>query len=85
MSGILVSGILVLCAAAAACAGLIVMLRPVLERYALARPNARSSHEKPTAQGGGIAVIGTTLASLADRLRRGACPSAEPPCRNSPR
>ena len=37
------------------------MLRPALERYALARPNARSSHEKPTAQGGGIAVIGTTL------------------------
>ncbi len=57
----LLDGALLLGAAAAACAGLIVMLRPVLERYALARPNARSSHEKPTAQGGGIAVVGTTL------------------------
>src|SRR5918999_1488192 len=54
-------GALLLGAAAAACAGLIVMLRPVLERYALARPNARSAHQKPTAQGGGIAVVGTTL------------------------
>lgn len=61
MSHILVSGILVLCAAAAACAGLIIVLRPVLERYALARPNARSAHTKPTPQGGGIAVVGTTL------------------------
>jgi UDP-N-acetylmuramyl pentapeptide phosphotransferase/UDP-N-acetylglucosamine-1-phosphate transferase len=61
MSGILLSGILLLCAAAAACAGLIVLLRPVLERYALARPNARSAHNKPTPQGGGIAVVGTTL------------------------
>ena len=57
----LLGGALLLGAAAAACAGLIVMLRPVLERYAVARPNARSAHEKPTAQGGGIAVVGTTL------------------------
>jgi len=61
MTGILFSGILVLCAAAAACAGLIVLLRPLLERYALARPNARSAHQKPTPQGGGIAVVSTTL------------------------
>jgi UDP-N-acetylmuramyl pentapeptide phosphotransferase/UDP-N-acetylglucosamine-1-phosphate transferase len=61
MRGILLSGILLLCAAAAACAGLIVLLRPALERYALARPNARSAHKKPTPQGGGIAVVGTTL------------------------
>jgi UDP-N-acetylmuramyl pentapeptide phosphotransferase/UDP-N-acetylglucosamine-1-phosphate transferase len=58
---IMIWGILLLCAAAAACAGLIVLLRPVLERYALARPNARSSHNKPTPQGGGIAVVGVTL------------------------
>lgn len=38
------------------------LLHPMLERYALARPNARSSHSKPTAQGGGIAVVGVTLA-----------------------
>ena len=40
------------------------MLHPVLVRYALARPNARSSHKIPTPQGGGIAVIGVTLAML---------------------
>lgn len=43
--------------AALASAGLILLLRPVLMRYALARPNARSSHKIPTPQGGGIAVI----------------------------
>ncbi len=41
---------------------LIVLLHPLLERYALARPNARSSHKIPTPQGGGIAVIAVTLA-----------------------
>lgn len=35
--------------------------RPLLQRYALARPNARSSHRIPTPQGAGIAVIGATL------------------------
>src|SRR5215218_7669693 len=49
-------------ASALLCAGLIVALRPVLMRYALARPNARSSHREPTPQGGGIAVIATTIA-----------------------
>ncbi len=51
-----------LCAASAAiCAVLIVVLRPYLQRYALARPNARSSHVTPTPQGGGIAVVAATL------------------------
>ncbi|HEY6258528.1 MAG TPA: glycosyl transferase [Xanthobacteraceae bacterium] len=40
---------------------LIVLLRPLLQRYALARPNARSSHREPTPQGGGIAVIAATV------------------------
>jgi len=40
---------------------LIVLLRPVLLRYALARPNARSSHTTPTPQGGGIAVVAATI------------------------
>jgi UDP-N-acetylmuramyl pentapeptide phosphotransferase/UDP-N-acetylglucosamine-1-phosphate transferase len=40
---------------------LIVLLRPLLRRYALARPNARSSHREPTPQGGGIAVIAATI------------------------
>ncbi|GLH77369.1 glycosyl transferase [Bradyrhizobium sp. SSBR45G] len=47
--------------AAGMCAVLIVLLRPLLQRYALARPNARSSHKIPTPQGAGIAVVGTTL------------------------
>lgn len=34
---------------------------PLLQRYALARPNARSSHRIPTPQGAGIAVVAATL------------------------
>jgi UDP-N-acetylmuramyl pentapeptide phosphotransferase/UDP-N-acetylglucosamine-1-phosphate transferase len=40
---------------------LIVLLLPLLRRHALARPNARSSHRKPTPQGGGMAVIAATI------------------------
>jgi UDP-N-acetylmuramyl pentapeptide phosphotransferase/UDP-N-acetylglucosamine-1-phosphate transferase len=40
---------------------LIIALKPLLIRYALARPNARSSHKAPTPQGGGIAVLAATL------------------------
>jgi len=47
-------------AAAAICAGLLFWLRPWLARYALARPNGRSSHKVPTPQGGGIAVVAAT-------------------------
>jgi UDP-N-acetylmuramyl pentapeptide phosphotransferase/UDP-N-acetylglucosamine-1-phosphate transferase len=54
----------VLVAAMALSAGLILALRPYLARYALARPNARSSHTQPTPQGGGIAVVPATLVSL---------------------
>jgi UDP-N-acetylmuramyl pentapeptide phosphotransferase/UDP-N-acetylglucosamine-1-phosphate transferase len=43
-------------------AGVTWAIRPLLLRYALARPNARSSHRVPTPQGAGIAVIGATLA-----------------------
>lgn len=46
------------------CAILIVLLRPLLQRYALARPNARSSHSVPTPQGGGVAVIAAVVASV---------------------
>jgi UDP-N-acetylmuramyl pentapeptide phosphotransferase/UDP-N-acetylglucosamine-1-phosphate transferase len=55
--------LLVLAALAASLisAGLIVLLRPLLQRYALARPNARSSHVVPTPQGAGIAVIAATI------------------------
>ncbi len=50
-----------LVAAALISAALIVLLRPLLVRYALARPNARSSHREPTPQGGGMAVIAATV------------------------
>jgi UDP-N-acetylmuramyl pentapeptide phosphotransferase/UDP-N-acetylglucosamine-1-phosphate transferase len=48
-------------AAAALSAILTWAIRPWLVQYALARPNARSSHRIPTPQGAGIAVIGATL------------------------
>jgi UDP-N-acetylmuramyl pentapeptide phosphotransferase/UDP-N-acetylglucosamine-1-phosphate transferase len=73
-------------AAGACSAGLIVLLGPLFRRYALARPNARSSHTTPTPQGGGVAVIlaviltlgaagasiGPQWAALADALPLGA-------------
>ncbi len=43
------------------CVGLTVVLHPFLQRYALVKPNTRSSHVKPTPQGGGIAVIAATI------------------------
>lgn len=51
------AGLTIVVCAAALSALLILGLRPLLVRYAMARPNARSSHKKPTPQGGGIAVI----------------------------
>jgi UDP-N-acetylmuramyl pentapeptide phosphotransferase/UDP-N-acetylglucosamine-1-phosphate transferase len=59
--------------------GLIRLLWPVLKRYALARPNARSSHRTPTPQGGGIAVIGAILIVVsAAYVLGGAWPAGEP-------
>ena len=52
-------------AAGLICALLIVVLRPLLARYAMARPNVRSSHTAPTPQGGGVAVIIATVATVA--------------------
>ncbi len=37
--------------------GAIWLLQPLWRNYALAKPNARSSHKQPTPQGGGIAVL----------------------------
>ncbi|WP_424631477.1 MraY family glycosyltransferase [Bradyrhizobium sp. SYSU BS000235] len=54
--------IAILAASCVTCVLLIIVLRPLLQRYALARPNARSSHVIPTPQGGGVAVIVTTIA-----------------------
>lgn len=55
------AGLAIVAIAAAAAALLIVLLKPLLLRYALARPNARSSHKTPTPQGGGMAVIAATI------------------------
>ena len=55
------AGVTIIACAAALTTLLIVWLRPWLIRYAMARPNARSSHTKPTPQGGGIAVIAAFL------------------------
>jgi UDP-N-acetylmuramyl pentapeptide phosphotransferase/UDP-N-acetylglucosamine-1-phosphate transferase len=61
-----VGRLLLLPAAAALCAlllsmGVTVLLRPWLMRHALVTPNSRSSHQKPTPQGGGIGVVVATL------------------------
>jgi UDP-N-acetylmuramyl pentapeptide phosphotransferase/UDP-N-acetylglucosamine-1-phosphate transferase len=53
----------------AGCAGLsavlILILRPILIRYLLAHPNARSSHRSPTPQGAGLAVMASVFAGCA--------------------
>ena len=58
------SFILIFLIATAASAGLILALWPLLARYAVARPNARSSHSTPTPQGGGIAVVAAISVAL---------------------
>ncbi|UWU66879.1 glycosyltransferase family 4 protein [Bradyrhizobium sp. NC92] len=56
------AALLIAVAAAALISALVTWTsRPLLQRYALARPNARSSHRIPTPQGAGIAVIAATL------------------------
>lgn len=63
------AALLIAAAAALISMGLIVALQPLLQRYALARPNVRSSHTMPTPQGGGIAVMSATaIAALSVEL-----------------
>src|SRR5215470_17407368 len=50
--------------AALATALLIFALGPLLRRYALAKPGSRSSHQVPTPQGGGIAVVSAAIAAI---------------------
>lgn len=40
------------------------LMWPLLVRYALARPNARSSHKVPTPQGGGSSVVIVSVAAI---------------------
>src|SRR3979409_624067 len=63
--------VLVISTAAAISAGIILASLPLLKRHALVHPNARSSHLKSTPQGGGIAVIGATIAVAAGTLTLG--------------
>jgi UDP-N-acetylmuramyl pentapeptide phosphotransferase/UDP-N-acetylglucosamine-1-phosphate transferase len=53
----------------AGCAGLsallILLLRPIMARHLLAQPNARSSHQVPTPQGAGLAVMASVFAGCA--------------------
>ena len=52
---------LIVTVAAAISAGIILVLRPWLQRYLLVHPNSRSSHRQSTPQGGGIAVVVAAL------------------------
>jgi UDP-N-acetylmuramyl pentapeptide phosphotransferase/UDP-N-acetylglucosamine-1-phosphate transferase len=57
----LLMSLVALVAAALLSAAIIWAIWPLLQRYVLTRPNARSSHRVPTPQGGGIAVTAATL------------------------
>jgi UDP-N-acetylmuramyl pentapeptide phosphotransferase/UDP-N-acetylglucosamine-1-phosphate transferase len=46
------------------CWGLLLLLRPWFSRHVTAIPNPRSSHYKPTPQGGGVAVAFATFAVI---------------------
>ncbi len=52
-------------AAAILSGALVVAAMPLFRRYAMARPNARSSHREPIPQGGGAAVAAAALVTLA--------------------
>jgi len=58
-------GAAIFVAAASICFVLLLLLRPLLQRYALAHPVARSSHKLPTPQGAGIGVVAATIGTAA--------------------
>lgn len=68
--------LIILAAAAAITFALITVSQPLLRSYALARPNARSSHKVPTPQGGGVFVIAATIAVLIAAVAVARSPSA---------
>ena len=73
-----ISAVMAAAGAAVLSATLITLLFPLLKRYALVRPNARSSHHTPTPQGGGIAVVGAMIAAIAMAYGLGWLGSAVP-------
>ena len=58
---VLASWVAITVASASLSGGLIYILRPLLVRYLLAHPNARSSHASATPQGAGLGVIAALL------------------------
>lgn len=77
MLTVLVNPLVNFAVAALVSAALCVLLRPLLLRYALARPNARSSHRVPTPQGGGIAVLAGVCVGLGLAMASGALPETQ--------
>jgi len=69
--------LLIAAAAALLSALLCILLRPLLLRYALARPNARSSHSVPTPQGGGIAVLAGCFLAVGVAIAATSAPGRE--------
>jgi UDP-N-acetylmuramyl pentapeptide phosphotransferase/UDP-N-acetylglucosamine-1-phosphate transferase len=67
----LLSSLLAAVLAAILSACIVWVIRPLLLRHALARPNARSSHRVPTPQGAGIAVIAATLVAAGTTIAFG--------------
>ena len=67
----------VVAATAALAAALIVLLWPLLRRYALARPSARGLHETPTPQGGGVAIMLAIVAVASAVVALGGLPPGE--------
>ena len=61
MTGIAVWAGLAFILSAGATSLLLYVLLPFFARYALARPNARSSHKVPTPQGGGAVIVVSSL------------------------
>lgn len=70
---------LVLAASAGLTAALIVVLTPVMRRYAMARPSARGLHATPTPQGAGLAIMLAILALAAAGLAWSGAPLAQTP------
>ncbi|MFD0988319.1 glycosyl transferase [Methyloligella solikamskensis] len=62
MTEVVLLSVVVVAACALLTAGLIVLLKPTLNRHFLAIPNERSSHGQPVPQGAGIAMMAAMLA-----------------------
>ena len=61
-------GVAIWIAALTLAVGSILLMMPAFRRFALAVPNARSSHQEVTPQGGGFGVVGATVSVTARRF-----------------